>query len=30
MLLQVIQGLEWVKDNHVSPAAVVMALGGMH
>ena len=26
---QVIQGLEWVKDNFVAPAAVVMALGGM-
>jgi len=25
---QVIQGLEWVKDNFVPPAAVVMALGG--
>ena len=28
--LQVIQGLEWVKDNYVSPAVVVMALGGMN
>lgn len=25
---QVIQGLEWVKDNFVPPAVVVMALGG--
>ncbi|KAA6423827.1 MAG: peptidase S8 [Trebouxia sp. A1-2] len=25
---QVIQGLEWVKDNFIPPAAVVMALGG--
>lgn len=26
--LQVVQGLEWVKDNFVAPAVVVMALGG--
>lgn len=25
---QVVQGLEWVKDNFVTPAVVVMALGG--
>ena len=25
---QVIQGLDWVKDNFVPPAVVVMALGG--
>ena len=25
---QVVQGLEWVKDNFVAPAVVVMALGG--
>ena len=27
-LVQVIAGLDWVKANHRSPAAVVMALGG--
>lgn len=26
--MQVVQGLEWVKDNFVAPAVVVMALGG--